>query len=237
MRWSMPGRAATTATTGPQTSVARMRCSTCCGGGGAGARSRRNVDVIVPLTVALGFSDEPAELCGYGSIDAEQARELITDAVLRKVCVDAVTGEVLAVESTTVHPRGWVARRQALVEMVLTPTEYGDDTTDAYRPSAQQRRVVERRDRTCTFPSCTAPAHRCDLDLRRPGPAGQRRRATWRPPAASTIGPNRRAGSLARDRPSRRSGTARRDVPTPGPTRTSHPRRSTPTPPGRRLSS
>jgi hypothetical protein len=167
--------------------------------------TRRNVDVLVPVTVALGFSDEPAELCGYGPIDAEHARELLSDAVLRKVCVDAATGEVLAVETQTVRFRDPAGVRRSLLQMVLTPTPYEDDTIDGYRPSAAQRRTVERRDRTCTFPSCTAPAHRCDLDHRVPWPRGstsahnlgaasrkhhRAKQAGWSPgpgPAGSTI--------------------------------------------------
>ncbi len=142
-------------------------------GGGAGSTpSRRQVDVVVPVAVALGFADEPAELCGYGPIDAELARELITDAALRKVCVDAATGEVLAVEDTTARPNGPRELRRALLDMVATPTTYDDIVIDRYRPNASQRRLVERRDRTCTFPSCTAPADRCDLDHRRPWPRG-----------------------------------------------------------------
>lgn len=143
--------------------------------GGAGCTvgsPRRQVDILVPVTVALGFADEPVELCGYGPVDAEQARELLTDAVLRKVCVDAQTGEVLAVADTTCPATTPSVLRSALLDMVLTPTPYDDDVTDAYRPSAQQRRTVQRRDRSCTFPSCTAPAHRCDLDHRIPWPRG-----------------------------------------------------------------
>ena len=142
------------------------------GNGSGSGSSRRNVDVVVPVTVALGLSDEPAELCGYRPIDAEAARELLTDAVLRKVCVDTMTGEVLAVESSTVRPSNPVERQQALLDMVLRATPYDEDHTDAYQPTAAQRRLVERRDRTCTFPSCTAPAHRSDLDHRRPWPRG-----------------------------------------------------------------
>jgi hypothetical protein len=142
-------------------------------GGGSGSRVvARHVDVVVPVTVALGLSDEPAELCGYGPIDADHARELLPDAVLRKVCVDAATGEVLAVAEKPVRPSAPAELRRSLLDMVLTPTPYDDDHTDGYRPTAAQRRLVERRDRTCTFPSCTARADCCDLDHRRPWPRG-----------------------------------------------------------------
>jgi hypothetical protein len=138
------------------------------GVGGAPTVTRRNVDVIVPVTVALGFADEPCDMPGYGPLDAEAARELISDAVLRKVCVDAKTGQVLAVEDKTRRVRNPQQLRQALLEMVHTPTPYDDDYALGYRPTAAQRRLVDRRDRTCTFPSCSMPAHRCDADHRRP---------------------------------------------------------------------
>lgn len=142
-------------------------------GGVAGAPSvvPRSVDIVVPVTVALGFADEPCDVPGYGPLDAEAARELITDAVLRKVCVEATTGTVLGVEHKTHRVRGPQELRAALLDMVHTPTPYDDDATVGYRPTAAQRRLVERRDRTCTFPSCSAPARRCDADHRRP----------WRP--------------------------------------------------------
>jgi hypothetical protein len=144
-------------------------------GGGADAPSvvPRNVDVMVPVSVALGFADEPCDLPGYGPIDAEAARELITDAVLRKVCVDAKTGVVLAVESKTRRVRGPQQLREELLDMVHTPTAYDDDYVLGYRPTAAQRRLVDRRDRTCTFPSCSMPAHRSDADHRRPWRKGR----------------------------------------------------------------
>ncbi len=143
------------------------------GGGTAPAAGlRRQVDIVVPVTTALGWSDAPADLCGYGPIDGEAARELITEAVLRKVCVDAATGQVLAVESGTRRVSGATELREALTEMVVTPTPYDDSPVDAYRPTEAQRRTAERRDRTCTFPSCSVPAHRCDQDHNVPWPRG-----------------------------------------------------------------
>jgi hypothetical protein len=140
--------------------------------GGAMAPTRRNVDVVVPVTTALGWADEPADLCGYGPVDAEHGRELVTDAILRKVCVDATTGQVLAVGSRTRPVSGPTELRDALVDMVLTPTPYDDEPVEGYRPTVDQRRTAERRDRTCTFPSCSVPAHRCDQDHNVPWPRG-----------------------------------------------------------------
>jgi hypothetical protein len=128
--------------------------------------------VVVPVTVALGFADECIDVPGYGPLDGEAAKELITDAVLRKVCADAKTGQILAVESKTYRVRNERELRRALLEMVETPTPYDDDAHDAYRPTAAQRRTLDRRDRTCTFPCCSMPAYRCDADHRVPHPRG-----------------------------------------------------------------
>jgi hypothetical protein len=40
------------------------------------------------------------------------------------------------------------------------------------RPTADQRRRVEARDRTCVFPGCRMPATNCDLDHRIPWSQG-----------------------------------------------------------------
>ena len=44
--------------------------------------------------------------------------------------------------------------------------------TTSRRPTAAQRRHVETRDRTCTFPGCRSPATDCDLDHRTPHSQG-----------------------------------------------------------------
>ena len=56
------------------------------------------VDVRMPVAVALGLSDHPAVLRGYGPIDADQARLMLPAADLVRACVDATTGEVLTVD-------------------------------------------------------------------------------------------------------------------------------------------
>lgn len=56
------------------------------------------VDVRMPAAVALGLSDHPGVLTGYGPIDADQARALLPNADLVRACVDSVTGEVLTVD-------------------------------------------------------------------------------------------------------------------------------------------
>lgn len=56
------------------------------------------VDLRMPLAVALGLSDHPALLAGYGPIGADQARAQLPAADLVKACVEVRTGEVLTVD-------------------------------------------------------------------------------------------------------------------------------------------
>ncbi len=56
------------------------------------------VGLAMPAAVALGLSDCPAVLAGYGPIGADQARGLLPQADLVKACVDSRTGEVLTAQ-------------------------------------------------------------------------------------------------------------------------------------------
>ena len=59
------------------------------------------VNVHVPLATALGLSDAPGRLDGYGPVSAGSVRLLLPGARLRQVLVDEATGEVLHVASRT----------------------------------------------------------------------------------------------------------------------------------------
>ncbi|MCW2778449.1 MAG: endonuclease [Frankiales bacterium] len=75
-----------------------------CGETGPG-RATVQAHVHVPLAVALGASDDAAELEGHGPISAAHARRLLDDADLRRVCVDPETGEVWSVDRRTTRVR------------------------------------------------------------------------------------------------------------------------------------
>jgi Domain of unknown function (DUF222)/HNH endonuclease len=94
------------------------------------------VEVQVNLDAATlaGLADNPGELAGYGPIPAEMASELAAAA------------------------RRW---RAALID---ENTGQLKDLSVAYRPRRLPDLAVRARDRTCCFPDCRQPAHRCDLD-------------------------------------------------------------------------
>jgi hypothetical protein len=100
---------------------------------GAPAQREVRVNLTLPLDTALG-GNSPAELAGYGPIDAGTARRLAADATWRRILTDARTGAVVDVGRST------------------------------YRPPAALADLVVARDRCCVFPGCTYPADSCDLD-------------------------------------------------------------------------
>lgn len=150
------------------------------------------VSVLIPYSVAAGGDLELAELAGLPSVGPvlpSTARDLLTQAEgVRRIVVDARTGQVLAVGDrgpgpATTRPAadpacpGCSATVGATAATVLArlgsvPVVVRDLTSSAYRVPARLRRLVEVRDRTCTFPGCTVPGHWCDVDHREPWPYG-----------------------------------------------------------------
>ena len=100
------------------------------------ATSRGNADVTITMKTLTGLTDHPGELAGYGPVIADVARKIANDPdnTLRVIICDETTGE-------PAH--------------IVTPTR---------RPTAQQRRSVETRHRTCVFPGCRMPSRQCDID-------------------------------------------------------------------------
>jgi hypothetical protein len=137
------------------------------------------VDVRMPVAVALGLSDHPAVLAGYGPIGADEARALLPQADLVRACVDATSGEVLTVDppvrAATWHRQATSrsrALRERLVEMATSGGVVPDLRCDGYVASEALGRLVDLRDVTSTFPGDSTPARRTDRDHRLPYPLG-----------------------------------------------------------------
>lgn len=152
-------------------------------------RRRRSCQALVTISVttALGLDDEPCELAGYGPISAAHGRELIATAELRKVSLDARSGQVLHVDDQLLRPTPGRNRptsagrheqplpehvRQALLSMTDTPSVQPTDPEPQYQPSTSLTRTVQTRSPRCDFPCCSTPASRCDLDHTRAWPRG-----------------------------------------------------------------
>ena len=100
------------------------------------ATSGGNVDVTVTMKTLTDLADHPGDLAGFGPVIADVARKIAkdTNSRLRMIICDDATGE-------PTH--------------VVAPTR---------QPSAQQRRRIQARNRTCVFPGCRMPARGCDID-------------------------------------------------------------------------
>lgn len=99
------------------------------------ASIRPTVHVTVPVLTLLGLEEAPADLDGYGPIDADTARALASHAAsFTRLLTDPITGAVLDVDRTS------------------------------YRVPSDLRRWVQVRDGTCRFPGCTRVAVRCEVD-------------------------------------------------------------------------
>ncbi len=96
---------------------------------------RPQVIVTVPVMTLLGRETAPATLEGYGPIDAETARRLVSDChSLQRLLTHPVTG----------------------AELVLDRTRY--------RVTEDLRTWLRVRDGGCRFPGCGSRAGRCDID-------------------------------------------------------------------------
>lgn len=133
--------------------------------------------VIVPISTAQGCDLELGELIGYGPLLPSTARALLGQAAtISRVCIDAVTGQVISVDKPRPHTDGTTL--DATLEAMRTdpPPEPSTPTSSApggaYRPSPKTDRLVKARDLTCRFPGCRKVAADCDVDHRIPWPRG-----------------------------------------------------------------
>ena len=133
--------------------------------------------VVVPVETALGLSNEPGWLDGYGWVGAPTSRQLLVDAELRVACARSGTGELVDVADRVLRPPPTPEGvRTALTEVVLGDLALSDVSTRVegeHDPSDTLRRFVELRDRTCDGPTGSrTSARRCDLDHDTPYPHG-----------------------------------------------------------------
>lgn len=93
------------------------------------------VSVTVPVLTAMGESDEPGFLHGYGPIDAETARRMAAKAPsFHRILTHPVSSAILDVDRTS------------------------------YRVPADLRRWLAARDGGCVFPGCNRGPESCDID-------------------------------------------------------------------------
>lgn len=99
------------------------------------------IDLVVDLDTLAALKDHPGDLAGFGPVVAD---------IARRVAAKGING-------------AW--------RYTVTTSDGGavlDTGTTRRRPTAEQRRKVQARDRTCVFPGCRMPALGSDLDHRIP---------------------------------------------------------------------
>jgi len=133
--------------------------------------------ILVPVETALGLSNDPAWLEGYGWLSAPTSRQLLLDAELRQACVQAGTGVLVDLASQDVRPPpDPVGLRGSLLAMILGEIELSDTgwrTEPQHDPSQQLRDYVGLRDRSCDGPTgAQVSPSRAELDHDDPYPGG-----------------------------------------------------------------
>jgi hypothetical protein len=161
--------------------------------------------IQVPVATALGLSDEPGVLEGYGPLPAPLVRELLTTAELRKVCLDQGAGRVVGTEHRVLPPTGSAEElRRALLRMVQVDQLREPATTIGTLPPRQALRL-DRHGRPRRHQPLDQPRR---PDLHRPHPrptttTDSSRHRTTHPGASGRPRPTTPAPILRHLRPSR----------------------------------
>ncbi|HTX26213.1 MAG TPA: DUF222 domain-containing protein, partial [Streptosporangiaceae bacterium] len=151
------------------------------------------VNITVSVGTALGHSEAPGEVGGYGLLDAQDARDLLAAAARHphtRWCVTALHPDGTAAAHGCARgrhpPPGTTGRGQppgqgpdpppgttlqdylaSLRIRIVRIARGGCDHNRAeagYRPSRKLAHLVKVRNTRCTAPGCGRPAAQCDLD-------------------------------------------------------------------------
>jgi hypothetical protein len=120
------------------------------------------VNLHLPMATALDVTNAPGILDGHGPLDAQRIRELLPDAHLTEIYVDATSGVPLG-SGPAERPQPGQATIVALARR-LRPVTLTDKAEPQHDPSAALAAFVKLRDQRCPGPGCTLPASRCHLD-------------------------------------------------------------------------
>jgi hypothetical protein len=153
------------------------------GGAGGSGRSPRNgpagdngpslaaqVTLTIPWATWQGRSSTPGEAGGFGLLDPETARDLVSAAARHpdtRWCYTALHPDGTAAAHACArgpHPGGPPDPRTLKFNTVIRgPCDHAQ-AQNRYRPGRKLRHLIAARNATCTAPGCGQPAARCDLD-------------------------------------------------------------------------
>jgi hypothetical protein len=149
---------------------------------------RGSVNLTMPLSAWLGWTQAPGDVPGYGPLDAEDSRTLaglLTHRPGNQWCVTLTdpAGHPVAHACARHGPPGpgpsppapgeraspgatpvpdWL-RGLAFTTLQTTGCTHPRESR-GYRPGPSLRHLIQIRNPTCTGPGCRHPATRCDLD-------------------------------------------------------------------------
>ncbi len=130
------------------------------------------VTITVPLGTALGRSEVPGDVAGFGLVDAETARDLLAAAARHpdtRWCLTALNPDgTAAAHGCAAGRHSWPPGSGPPLKVTLNPVIRGPcdhgQAEHGYRPSRKLQHLVNARNPTCGAPGCGRPAARCDLD-------------------------------------------------------------------------
>jgi hypothetical protein len=147
----------------------------------AGASVAALVNITVPLAALRGDPGAAGEAVGFGLLDAQDARALVSAAARHprtRWCLTALRPDGTAAAHGCADGRhSWsgglltgqqavdflAALRLTLNSVIRGPCDHAQAQA-GYRPSRKLQHLVNARNTRCTAPGCSRPAARCDLD-------------------------------------------------------------------------
>ena len=145
----------------------------------------------MPWSALTGQSVTPADVAGFGLVDAADARDLAAPAARdprTRWCVTALHSDGTAAAHGCAagrhppppgpgsliaacgpgpdppRPRDWIGRLRITMAPIARGTCGHDHAEAGYRPSRKLQHLIRTRNARCTAPGCGRPAARCDLD-------------------------------------------------------------------------
>jgi hypothetical protein len=188
------------------------------------------LNIHVPVSTVLELSKEPGSLDRYGPVSAEHVR-LVRPSGFRRVMVDALTGQPIAVDDRATPAERDPERARQQVRDMLRPAVVVDPDEPQHDPSARLARLVDLRDVRCAGPGCSST--RCDRDHLEPYPQAGPTPATSAWPHSAATARSTTAGLSCATLTAASPGTARCAAAMTDPARGTHPRTSTSAPTSR----
>jgi len=138
----------------------------------AGPSIAAQVTITVPLGTALGQSEVPGDVAGFGLVDAETVRDLLAAAARHpdtRWCLTVLNPDgTAAAHGCAAGRHSWPPGSGPPLKVTLNPVIRGPcdhaQAEHGYRPSRKLQHLVNARTPSCSAPGCGRPAARCDLD-------------------------------------------------------------------------